>query len=101
MRIFGALAVSLGVLLAASTVHAEQKTVTLKVDGMSCASCPYQVKKSLTGIEGVETAEVSLESKLATVTFDDAKTTVASLTAATASAGFPSSEVAAGGMLAQ
>jgi mercuric ion binding protein len=93
MSIFKMLA-SLVVLQAATmAAHAGEQTMTLKVEGMTCGSCPYQVKKSLTGIEGVKAAEVSLESKLATVTFDDEKTDVAALTAATADVGFPSSPV--------
>ncbi len=89
-KILGPLAV---ILLTVTPAHAGDQTTTLKVEGMTCASCPYQVKKSLTGVEGVKAAEVSLETKLATVTYDDAKTDVPALTAATAGAGFPSSPV--------
>lgn len=49
------------------------------------------VKRSLTKIDGVTKADVSLEKGEAVVTFDDAKTTVEALTRATAKAGFPSS----------
>jgi mercuric ion binding protein len=48
------------------------------------------VKRSLTKIDGVTRADVSLEKAEAVVTFDDAKTTVHALTKATANAGFPS-----------
>ena len=48
------------------------------------------VKRSLTKINGVTKADVSLEKAEAIVTFDDAKTTVEALTKATANAGFPS-----------
>jgi len=73
--------------------HAAERSVTLKVEGMTCPACPYQVKRSLTKIPGVRAAEVSLETKQAAVTYDDAETNVAALTAATASAGFPSALV--------
>lgn len=49
------------------------------------------VKRSLTKIDGVTKADVSLEKAEAVVTFDDAKTNVEALTKATAAAGFPSS----------
>ena len=50
------------------------------------------VKRSLTKINGVVEANVRLEQAEATVTFDDAKTTVEALTKATTNAGFPSKE---------
>jgi periplasmic mercuric ion binding protein len=48
------------------------------------------VKRSLTKINGVTKADVSLEKAEAVVTFDDGKATIESLTKATANAGFPS-----------
>lgn len=48
------------------------------------------VKRSLTKVGGVSKADVSLDRAEAVVTFDDSKTTIESLTKATASAGFPS-----------
>jgi len=62
------------------TAYAEQQTVKLKVDGMSCFSCPYQVKSALKRVEGVIAADASLETKEAEVTFDDAVTNIAALT---------------------
>jgi len=78
------------VALGSGTAAAAQRVVTLNVEGMTCASCPYIVRETLRRVPGVETAEVSFETKQAVVTFDDAETTVAALTAATAGAGFPS-----------
>lgn len=48
------------------------------------------VKRSLTKIDGVTKADVSLEKAEAVVTFDDVKTTLEALTKATANAGYPS-----------
>ena len=94
MRYINALVLFAAVLWLASPVLAGEQTATLKVENMTCASCPYQVKRSLTGIEGVKSVEVKLATKLAVVTFDDARTNIAALTAATETAGFPSSPVA-------
>ncbi len=69
---------------------AAERTVTLGVKGMTCAACPFIVKKSLTRLDGVKKASVSLKKRTAVVTYDDAKVDVAALTAATADAGFPS-----------
>lgn len=72
------------------TLIAAEQTIILKVDGMTCQSCPYQVKSALKRVEGVITASASLETREAEVTFDDAVTNIAALTQATSSAGFPS-----------
>jgi len=72
------------------TLMAAEKTVILKVEGMTCQSCPYQVKSALKGVEGVITASASLETREAEVTFEDAVTDIAALTQATTNAGFPS-----------
>jgi mercuric ion binding protein len=84
-------AVLLGItVLASSTAIAAPKTVTLAVPGMYCATCPITVKGSLTAVPGVAKVGVSLANKTATVTFDDAKTAVPALIAATTNAGYPS-----------
>jgi len=63
---------------------------------MDCPVCPITVKQALTKVPGVTRAEVSFERRLATVTFDDAKTNVEALMHATTNAGFPSMLVEAG-----
>lgn len=76
--------------LFASPALAAEKTVTLAVEGMYCASCPFIVQQSLTAVPGVEKVEVSFENQTATVTFDDATADVAALVKATTDAGYPS-----------
>ena len=71
------------------TLGAEQ-SCTLAVDNMSCASCPYIIKQTLSGVTGVLDVQVSFEDKTATVIYDDAQTDVAAMTDATTNAGFPS-----------
>ena len=41
---------------------------TLNVEGMHCPKCVARVKKALEGVEGVTSAEVSLEANNAVVT---------------------------------
>ena len=74
----------------AMTASAEQQTVKLKVNGMTCFSCPYQVESALKRVDGVITASASLDTREAEVTFDSAVTNIAALTEATTNAGFPS-----------
>jgi periplasmic mercuric ion binding protein len=76
-------------LFASVAATAAERTVTLAVDGMTCTSCPYIVRTALQELPGVARAEVSYAEKTAVVTFDDARTTVAALTQATADVGFP------------
>ena len=77
-------------LLASSTVLAGEKTVTLTVENMYCSACPITVKSSLEAVPGVAKAVVSYASKTAVVTFEDTKTAVPALIAATTNAGYPS-----------
>jgi mercuric ion binding protein len=74
----------------AAPVWAAPQTVTLDVPGMTCAACPFTVKKAITRVEGVSKAEVSYERREAVVTFDDTKASVQKLTQATENAGYPS-----------
>jgi mercuric ion binding protein len=77
-------------LLISSAEFAGEKTVTLTVENMYCSACPITVKSSLEAVPGVTKAVVSYADKTAVVTFDDAKTAVPALTAATTNAGYPS-----------
>ena len=85
----GAAAIALAILINSHALAA-QRSVTLAVDGMTCASCPYIVKQTLAGVPGVSDVTVSFKKKTAVVTFDDGKTNTSALTAATADVGFPS-----------
>lgn len=49
-----------------------QKTYTVK--GMTCEGCVNAVKNILSNTEGVQEAEVNLESQQANITFDESKT---------------------------
>lgn len=65
------------------------ETVTLKVDGMWCASCSYIVRWGLSKIPGVVEAKVLARKGTAVVTFDPAEVDVATLIAATSKYGYP------------
>ncbi|MDZ7829216.1 MAG: mercury resistance system periplasmic binding protein MerP [Halofilum sp. (in: g-proteobacteria)] len=82
--------VAAALVLLASTAGAAERTVTLEVERMNCASCPYIVDKALERVEGVAGATVSYEQRTAVVRFDDARTSTDALTRATAAAGYPS-----------
>lgn len=73
------------------TSFAGQKTIVLSVPGMNCSACPITVRKALEKVAGVQNVRASLEPPEASVTFDDAKTSIEKLTEATKRAGYPSS----------
>jgi periplasmic mercuric ion binding protein len=77
-------------ILASSSALAAERTITLAVQNMLCADCPFVVRKSLEAVPGVAKATVSFKDKTATVTYDDGRVDVKGLTDATTNAGFPS-----------
>ena len=68
---------------------AEIKTVTLDIPKMDCPLCPITVKTAIKKVEGVNSVEADLDTKSATVSFDDSITTVQAVIAATTDAGYP------------
>ena len=77
-------------MLASSSALAAERTVTLAVQNMFCADCPFIVRKSLEAVPGVAKATVSYKDKTAMVTYDDARVDVSAPAAATTNAGYPS-----------
>jgi len=75
---------------ASSAAFAADTTITLAVKNMYCAACPHTVKASLQAVLGVKAVTVSYKDKTAMVTYDDTRTDVKALTAATTNAGYPS-----------
>lgn len=96
MKQFVTAAALAGTLALSTAATAAERTVTLAVENMTCASCPYIVKKSMEGVPGVSKVAVSYEKKMATVTFDDAKTSVDAIAGASASNGYPAKLVKQG-----
>ncbi len=88
-KLLACAAIAVGV-LASSAALAGERTVTLAVQNMYCADCPFIVRKSLEAVPGVSKAVVSYKDKTAVVTYDDTRADVAVLTRATTEAGYPS-----------
>jgi len=85
-----AISLAVGLLVSVNLASAAERTVTLTVENMYCEACPYIVKKTLEHVSGVSKATVSFNEKTAIVTYDDGKTDVNGLIAATTNAGYPS-----------
>lgn len=67
------------------------QTITLNIDGMTCNGCVKSVTNALNQVDGVTQTDVSLEQNNAKISFDDSKTSVASLAQAVEDAGFEAS----------
>ncbi|MEO1017738.1 MAG: cation transporter [Pseudomonadota bacterium] len=80
-------------MLASPFALADEQTVKLSVPGMNCASCPVIVKMSISAVEGVTAVDAVLDDRTATVTFDDAVTSVEAITQATAGIGYEASVI--------
>ena len=63
---------------------------TFQIKGMSCAHCSEHVRRAIEGVEGVSSAEVSLEPGQARVSFAPPATAAAVIAAVTA-AGYEAS----------
>lgn len=88
--------IDIGSLAASETVarNVTMKTVTLKVEGMTCGGCVYGVRKVLTRLRGVSKADVTYEQSSAVVTYDPAAVTVAKMVAAIKTLGYTATVVA-------
>ena len=76
--------------LSSVTVAAEViKTVTLEVQGMTCAACPITVKTALKKVPGVSGVKVDYKSGIAEVNYDPNKTSPDELAKAITTAGYP------------
>lgn len=64
------------------------ETMTLKISGMTCMGCVNSVSKVLRAIDGVHSAEVSLDLAQATIGYDSAIAQPAQFRRAVEDAGF-------------
>ncbi len=78
-----------GCLAAALPAFSADQTVSMNVEKMSCALCPLTVRKAMERVDGVQLVEVDYETKTATVTFDDSKTTATDIAQASTDVGYP------------
>jgi Cu+-exporting ATPase len=64
------------------------ETLTLPVEGMTCASCVARVEKTLKRIDGVEIANVNLATEAVALSFDPSRTSLDILAKAVEGAGY-------------
>ncbi|MCL5031580.1 MAG: heavy metal translocating P-type ATPase [Bacteroidetes bacterium] len=66
----------------------EIKTLTLPVEGMTCASCVARVEKALKKIDGVDNVNVNFATEKVTLSFDDDKVDLTKLASIVEDAGY-------------
>ncbi len=71
--------------------NVQTQQVVLEVRNMTCFSCVVAVKKSLSRLNGIKEAKVTLEPPEALIIFDPVQAKVEDLIKATTNAGYPSS----------
>ncbi len=64
------------------------KNVKLNVEGMHCGGCSSRLEKVLNSLEGVESANVSLEEKIADVNYNEEEVSIEAIKEAIVDAGF-------------
>lgn len=69
---------------------ADSRTVALDIPKMDCPLCPITIEAALNKVDGVSAVTSDLDTRSATVTFDDTRASIDDLTAATTNAGYPS-----------
>jgi len=69
-------------------VETPTEAVTMRVDGMHCASCVASVEKALKNVPGVKVASVNLATETAHVTFDSSAASYDALAGAVDAAGY-------------
>lgn len=80
---------------AVSAPALELKTVTLRIEGMTCGGCAIAARKVLERLDGVSKADVSYETQRAVVTYDPAKVSIEQLIAAVKQLGYTATALAA------
>ena len=65
-------------------------STTIKVEGMTCASCEGAIRKVVRDLSGVHSVEVSFDSATATVEYDPVQVTANSVAEAITRLGYPS-----------
>jgi len=84
-----------------TTSELQQKTTTLKLEGMSCAGCAQAIEKAINGLSGVEHCQVNFGAEQATVEFNPEQTSVETIQKAVEDVGYGASEYSQSDWLGQ
>lgn len=71
----------------------EAQTHVFAIENMTCAACPFTVKKAMSRVEGVKEVTVDFEAKTATAIFDPTITKVEAIANASTDVGYPATPI--------
>jgi len=74
-----------------STQATSLASITLNVQSMTCESCEVTIRVAAQKLDGVESVEVSLDTRSATVRYDPTKITADAIANAITDLGYPAS----------
>lgn len=74
---------------------ADEITKTIKLPTLQCGMCKSKIESKVSHLKGLDSITVDVELKQATVTFDDAVTTIAKIERAIAKTGYDANDVKA------
>ena len=78
---------------AQATAPAATRTATLRIEGMTCASCSVTVKTAAKKLDGLASIDVDVKSGMATVTYDGAAVSAQQIAQQITEAGYATSVV--------
>ena len=64
-------------------------TITVKAPDISCGNCVAHIEKDISALAGVSAVKAEADSKLVTITYDEAKLSQAQIAEAMDEAGYP------------
>jgi len=73
-------------------LFAGEKTVEISLPTVQCPTCEKTIKKALNKVDGFMNIEIDLETKKATVTYDDSKTDLSKIEDGIAGAGYDAND---------
>jgi len=81
--------------LDAAVANVEAQTRVFAIENMTCAACPFTVKKAMARVEGVKKVTVDFDTKMATAVFDSAIAKAEDIASASTDVGYPATPIEA------
>ena len=86
---------TLFLILLMPALAAEMTTATVSLSTLQCGGCKNRIETRISGLAGVQSIVVDVESKKATVVFDPAVTSLAAIETAISEAGYDANDTKA------
>ena len=77
----------------AALVKHEAQTRVFAIENMTCAACPFTVKKAMARVDGVKEVSVDFDAKTATAVFDPLVANIEDIATASTDVGYPATPI--------